>query len=117
MSTPEILPQSPVPPEVQHVPQTPEIPAHVEQGTGMQAVPSDPQQLQTLQGQVLAQPTNPTPQTDPNAPTVTIPAHSQEQLVQMSQGNPDDSSTWFGVEWLRRLKQAIHSGIRAIFSQ
>lgn len=118
MSTPEILPQSPPPPEVQHVPQTPEIPAHVEQGTGMQAVPADPQQLQTLQGQVLAQPVNPAPvQPLQNMPTVTIPAQSQEQLLQMSHGNPDDTTTWFGVEWLRRIKQAVHSGMRAIFSQ
>lgn len=115
MANPEILPQQVAPPEVQHVAHTPEIPPQIEQATGVQAVPANPQQLQAQDGQVLAQPTAPPVQTMENLPPVNIPAQSYVQLEQMSKGDPDNTSTWFGVKWIRNIKQAVISGKRVIF--
>lgn len=115
MATPEILPQQPMP-EAQHVPQNPEIPQELEQQTGVQPVQQDPQALQDSQGRIVAQPVNTAPvHPVQNAPLVNVPAQSQEQLSQMSQGDPSDTSTWFGVEWLRAVKSAILQGKQVIF--
>jgi len=116
MAHPELQPQTHAPPEVQHVPQTPEIPADVEQETGMQAVQTHPQKLQTPEGQVLAEPVSPIADSTEET-TVTIPAQSQAELEQMSKGDSTNTSTWFGVGWLRRIKQAVVSGKKVIFGK
>lgn len=117
MAIPEIepRPQQPQPEVVQQIPEQAEIPAHVEQATGVQAVPAQPQPLQQ-NGQVVAQPVPP-PQDDNNMPTIVVPADSEEQLEKLAQGDPEDASTWWGVAWLYIIKQKLHDGVRAVFSR
>lgn len=114
MSTPEVLPPE-VKPEapVQQVPET-VIPREVEQGTGVQNVQQQPQQLVADDGQVTAQPVPP-PVSD--QPQIKIPAQSQQQLADLSKGSINDSGTWFGVYWLRRVKVALQNGMQAIFGE
>jgi len=115
MALPEFEQPQPRQPEqaVQAIPEQAEIPAHVETASGIQATPAHPQPLQQG-GEVLAQPV-PAPQDSANMPTITVPAGSQEQLEKLSHGQAEDASTWFGVLWLYKIKQAFHKGMKAAF--
>jgi len=115
MAGPEYQPTSPQPEApVQQVPEQAEIPREVEQATGAQVIPHQPDPLQQ-NGQTVAQPA--VPAQDPSGPSITIPAHNEEELNKMAHGKPEDSKTWFGVYWLYRLKKALHSGAKAVFGK
>lgn len=117
MASPEFIGQNPPPPEVQQIPEQVRVPEGMEQ-IGVSATQVQAQPLQTPQGQVLAQPVAPSPVPPiQDAPTIQIPAVNEAQLEQMSHGNPDDQATWFGEFWLRKVKQAVQSGVQAIFGQ
>lgn len=115
MAFPEIDQQQGQPEIVQQVPEQVEIPAEVEQGTGVQATPSQPQALQFPNGQIAAQPV-PTPHDDLNVPTFKVTDfENQEQVEKYSQGNATDSITWKAVGFLRLIHQKALKNIRVIF--
>jgi hypothetical protein len=45
--------------------------------------------------------------------TIEVPK-TQAELEEMSKGSPDDSSTWFAVSWIRRIKQAFNEKIKVV---
>ena len=117
MSAPEYQPQSPQPEQQADVQQVPEqvIPPEVEQATGAQQSPPDPQQQIN---QALQQQPQPQQQAQPQATqTMSVPAASQQQLDDYAKGDAANSSTWFGVYWVRRAKQALQDGIQVVFGQ
>ena len=111
-NTPEIensIPQQ-VPEGVQEIPETPEIPRHIEQGGVVSHQSQFTAQVQDDSGnQVIDAPAT-------KAVTMKLPA-SQEQLVAWSEGSPDDSLTGFAVFWLRLIKKALHFGWRAVIGK
>ena len=109
MAIPE---QQPAPDaQVREIPEQAEIPVQVEQATGVHSIPVAPQPV--INGAAtLAQPV-PAPKS--NKKTVTIPARSQEDLLQMSKGKAEDSQTWFGVFWLYKIKKALKNGLDVLF--
>jgi len=111
MALPEAAPIAPPDQQVQEIPTVPEVPAAVEQATGVQAVPSTPQPLQDSSGATVAQPV-PAP---PSGPSITIPAANAQVLTQMAKGNAANSQTWFGVFWLKKIKKAIKDGLAVLF--
>lgn len=113
MALPETVPEVPLDQQIQEVPAQPEIPTAVEQATGVQAVPSSPQPLQGDNKQPIATPV-PAP---PAEGSIKIPVADQEVLVQMAKGRADDSQTWFGVFWLRKIKKAIRDGLSVLFGR
>lgn len=114
MASPELQPHSP-PPEVQHVPEQMNIPIEMGQ-SGATPTQVQAQPLQDAQtGQVLVQPMVQVPQPQVDIPTIKIPAYSEEQLEQLAHGDPAEQATWFGEFWLRKVKQAISSGVQAVF--
>jgi hypothetical protein len=92
---------------VKEVPETPEVPTHLEQ-TGLSARPTQ------VTAQVNDDKGVPLIQTPANqVVSITIPAN-QQQLADWSKGSPSDSLTWFAVFWLRMIRKAIHFGWRMI---
>ena len=47
--------------------------------------------------------------------TIQIPA-SPTQLTQMVGGRSDDASSWWGLFWLRKIKQALLLGLKLLFN-
>lgn len=113
MAIPEQHPEIPPDQQVTEIPEAPEIPAHVEQATGVSSVPTQPRPLQDDTGAVVAQPVPP----PPSGPSVTIPAQSQAVLAQMAKGNASSSQTWFGVFWLKKIKKALKEGLAVLFGK
>ena len=113
MPGPEHQPSSPdLEAPAQEVPEQVEIPRELEEATGVQAVPHQPQPLQQ-KGKIVAQPM--IPARDPSGSSITIPAHDEKELEQMAKGDLESSETWFGAYWLYRLHKAIRSGVKAIY--
>jgi len=108
MATPE-QERSRTPGEVVEHPEQVEIPRHVEQGTGAQATPHQPQQLQDDQGQVVATP-HPAP-ADPSA--IKLPA-DQNQAQAWLGVSDKKSSRWLGEFILRQIKKAIAFGRKVV---
>lgn len=111
MAIPEQQPEVPPDQQVTEIPTQPEIPAAVEQATGVSAVPSTPQPLQGDNNQPLATPVPPPPAGN----SIKIPVASQEVLAQMAKGDAANSQTWFGVFWLKKIKKAIKDGLSVLF--
>lgn len=105
MAAPEYEPQAQQPdvaPEVQHYPEQPEIPAHIERA-GVQSVPQHPASLQDPStGQVVAQNTN-------MQPPVQVPA-DPATIHGWASGSPSNSLTWLGMFWERVIKRAVFFG-------
>ena len=93
--------------EVQFVPETPEIPAHIEKG-GVSATPTQ------VTAQVVDDTGQPLIKTPSNQTfTITLPA-DDTQLKKWSKGNIVDALTWFALFWLRAVKKATHFGWKVI---
>ena len=92
--------------EVQAVPNTPQIPEHIEKG-GVAATPSQ------FTAQVADDNGNPLVQATPDTVTIELP-ESQEKLEEMGRGNITSAFTWFARFWLRMLKKAAHFGWHVI---
>lgn len=113
MALPETAPTLPPDQQVQEIPDTPEIPAHVEQATGVSPVPSTPRPVQGDDQQVV----QPIPAPKSTKPSITIPATSQANLQQMAKGNIVNSQTWFGVFWLKKIEKALRDGLEVLFGK
>jgi len=101
--TPEQEKPSQIPEGVREVPETPEIPPHIEKG-GVKAVPTQvTAQVTDDKGQPLIQ----TPAT--KTVSITIPA-DKTTLSGWAKGEPTSSLTWFANFWLRMIKKALHFG-------
>jgi hypothetical protein len=107
-ATPEAeKPQTPIQEGVvKEVPETPEIPSHLEQ-QGVAVRPAQVTAQVSDQGKPLMQ----SPATQ--IVTITIPT-TQQQLADWSKGSPGDSLTWFALYWLRMVKKAVHFGWKII---
>jgi hypothetical protein len=99
---PQVQPQESV---VKEIPETPEIPSHLED-----QVTTHPTQI-TVQVSDQGKPLMQTPATQ--VVTITIPT-TQQQLADWSKGSPSDSLTWFALFWLRMVKKALRFGWRVI---
>jgi outer membrane biosynthesis protein TonB len=102
-------------PEIQQPQPIPQVPE------GIQEIPETPEVPEPLQGEVQAVPTQITAQVqdDQGKPMMTSPAtaqvtvtipKTQQQLIDLSKGNPTNSITWFAAFWIRLIKKAIHFG-------
>lgn len=100
---PQIQPQEGI---VKEIPETPEVPSHLEQ-QGLSARPTQVTAQVSDQGKPLIQ----SPAT--KVVTITIPT-TQQQLADWSKGSPSDSLTWFAFFWLRMIKKAIRFGWKII---
>ena len=107
MTTPEQEKPVKVPPEIQEIPTSPEIPPEIERGGVNKQQDDFTAQVRDDSGQQLIQ----TPKT--KAVTVQIPA-TQAQLDNWTKGPIEDALTWFAVFWVRIIKKAIHFGWRMI---
>lgn len=98
---------SKVPEGVKEIPETAEIPSHIEEG-GVKPVPSQvTAQVTDDSGQQLIQ--SPATQTV----TIQIPA-DQDKLSDWAKGSTSDALTWLATFWLRMIKKAAHFGWRII---
>jgi len=113
MAQPEYEQKSGETPLVQEVPTTPEIPEEIERKDGVKAIPNQPTQLTDDNGNITAQPV-PDPSDDSNA--ITIPADPTDAQA-WSQGKTEESRTWLGVYILRKIKQAIHLGLKVFVNK
>lgn len=100
---PQVQPQEGV---VKEIPETPEVPSHLEQ-QGVTVRPVQVTAKVSDQGKPLIQ----SPATQ--VVTITIPT-TQQQLADWSKGSPSDSLTWFAMFWLRMIKKAIRYGWKII---
>jgi len=108
-NTPELAnPQdSPTPEGVYEIPESPEIPRHVEMGgvvsrpTQFTAQVSDDQGNQLVIAPAIS------------AVTIKLPAHPT-QLEAWSQGDADDALTGFAIFWIRLIKKALKFGWNTI---
>src|SRR4030042_3062462 len=107
MTTPEQERLSQNPPEIQEIPDTPEILPEIEKGGVIKKQDDFSAQVTDDKGRPLIQ----TPQTQ--SVTVQIPAN-QSQLDTWAKGSPDNALTWFAVFWIRIIKKALHFGWRMI---
>ncbi len=108
-TTPEIE-KPPVQPQegvVKEIPETPEVPSHLQE----QGVTVRPTQITAQVHDDKGVPLIQTPATQ--TITITIPT-TQQQLADWSKGSPSDSLTWLAMFWLRMLKKALHYGWRII---
>lgn len=96
-----------VPEGVRELPETPEVPPHIEREGVTPAQTQVTAQVTDDSGQGLIQ----TPATQ--VVTIQIPA-AQDQLEDWSHGSPASSLTWFATFWLRMIRKAIHFGWRII---
>lgn len=96
-----------VPEGVKEIPETPEIPPHIER-----------EGVASAQGQVTAQVTDDSGQQliqTPQAKTVTLETPADEvQLESWSHGSPTSALTWFANFWLRLIKKAVRFGWRIV---
>ena len=98
---------TPINPDIQEVPDTPEVPRHIEQG-GVTSVPVHfTAQVQDDSGNQMI--------TSPAVKKITIeiPA-TQEVLQDWAQGPPENSLTWYAKFWLRIIKKALFFGWRIL---
>lgn len=87
---------------VKEIPETPEIPAEIEQS--VQVRPSQiTTQVSDDSGKPMMQPSS------AKTVTITLPAQ-KEKLEELSKGPSEDSITWFSKFWLRIIKKAFHYG-------
>jgi hypothetical protein len=85
------------------VPETPEIPSHME-SAGVTSVPTQfTQKVTDDTGQALTQ----SPSTQ--QVTITLPA-DPTTLVNWTKGTPASALTWLGLFWVRMVKKAAHFG-------
>ena len=97
----ELQPQIPEPIK----PPEPEVPPEVEKVPGITPPPAQQQVVTTAQTQQSVQPQD---QAQPQA-TVQV-TKSDEELVKMSKGKVEESSTWLGVFLIRMIKKALDFG-------
>ncbi len=96
-----------VPEGVREVSQDIELPANIENKSGVQAIPS------TFTAQV-SQGNQPLIQNQNTPVTVTIPANQATLTQNVKKGKIVDAATWFFAFWLRALKKAIHAGANVV---
>jgi hypothetical protein len=90
-------------------PKAQEIPPEVERVPGITPPPAQPQPQATPQ-QPPAQ-----PQDQTATPQVSVQvSNSDEELLKMSKGSTEESSTWLGTFLIRLVKKAIHFGWKII---
>ncbi len=106
--------QPPIDASVVEIPDQPEIPSNIETATGVTSVPTTPAPIQGPADQPVVQSV---PAPAQNTPQVKIPAVDEKQLEEYSRGNKTDAKTWFGVFWIRKIKQAIGGGLSVIFGK
>lgn len=108
-TSPEIeKPQvSPAEGVIKEIPETPEVPSHLEQS----GLTSRPTQITAQVSDDSGAPLIQTPVSQ--VVTITIPA-DQQQLADWSKGSPSDSLTWFAMFWLRMIRKAVHFGWKII---
>ena len=99
--------KSATPEGVKEVPESLEIPPHIER-----------EGVSPTQTQVTAQVTDDKGQGLIQTPasqnvTIQIPA-TEDQLEDWSHGSPSSSLTWFAAFWLRLIKKAIHFGWKVV---
>lgn len=91
----------------QEIPETPEIPVHVEQGGVNVAQTQFSAQVNDDQGKPLIQ--------TPKIPSISIQTPAdQTNLEVWSKGPITESLTWFAVFWLRLIKKASLKGWNVI---
>jgi hypothetical protein len=95
--------------QVESRPEELSLPEHIEEGTGIQATPTQLQSLTDDSGQVVAQ-SHPG---EPELEVISIET-DPETAHTWSGGKFEDSKTWLGVRVIRRVKQAILSGRKII---
>lgn len=112
MTTPERFPEVQTPPE-QGGPKL-EVTPSQEASVGVASAKSSSSQPAPIIGGTIKEVQAPMP---PKPAVTNIPADNQSELEELSKGNVDEASTWFGVFWLRRVKQAVLDGIHVIFKK
>jgi hypothetical protein len=101
---PQVQPQEGV---VKEIPDTPEVPSHLEQ----HGVTARPTQITAQVSDDAGAPLIQAPATQ--VVTITIPT-TQQQLADWSKGSPSDSLTWLAMFWLRMIRKAVHFGWKVI---
>lgn len=96
--------------QVEQRPEQISLPERLEQDTGAQAVPAQPQaaqqQIQDSQQQAISD--------DQSAQTVVSVPYDQATLHDMAKGSPQDAKTWYGVFWDRYILGALRLGKRVV---
>lgn len=116
MSTPEIMPEQPMQPEIVARPEQPIVPETI-QSLGVTAPAQTPQPVVSDNNQVIAQPVPTTPTYDP-ATTLTVPAsiaQNEKELEKGAHGPAELGVTWLDMYWLREVGKALQRGWKVIF--
>jgi hypothetical protein len=110
MSTPERFSEAVSPPEQtklrEQVP--PEEPA---------IVSTSPVQSDQRKGGQVTPVASQSSQPDDQKHSMNVPARDQKELEMISKGNASKSSTWYGVSWIRRIRQALLKRIPIVFKR
>ena len=101
------------PPQVQenleYIPETPQIPEHIEKG-GVAAVPS------SFTAQVADDSGQPMIQTPQSSVTITIPG-DENYLENLAKGPANMSLTWHASFWLKMIKKAVFNGWKILIKK
>lgn len=107
MTTAELGKETPVTPDIEYVPETPQIPEHIEKGGVSTPLTQVTAQVTDDTGQQLIQ----TPAT--STVTITLP-QPQEELEELAKGNIVNAVTWFALFWVRMVKKAFRFGWKVV---
>ncbi len=116
MSTPEIISEQPVQPEMTPRVEQPIVPETAQQ-LGVTAPPQAPKPIAAPDNPVVVQPVSITPLPD-ETPSLTVPTNialSEKELEKGATGPSNLAVTWLDMYWLREVGRAFSKGWKVIF--